>query len=487
MATVALALLAAFGGIGSTRAQAPALEITQTITAGYPDVIAVVTVRDAAGAPVGGLTAPAFSAADGDTAVPVTGVQAAVNADIGLAVVLVMDTSGSMQGEPLALTQQAAISFVDKLLPKDEAIVIPFADTVGATSALTGDKAALAATLLSLKAGGSTALYDAVIAGVNAAKTAPLPRKVVILLTDGQDYGSRSTATLEQSLDEASRSGVPVFTIGVGEAMNAPYLQDLAQATGGRFLSAPAPSDVAGVYDGIGILLRSQYLVRVQMAAAADGGTSELRIAVNAAGMTASGTASFARPGIAPTPTAETEPAAEPAGAADNGGGPGLVFWVLLAALLGLLLTGGGLVGVRRLRRQRVSTTTAGPTESARSYRPPPVANWTGPAAPAARLTVIGGPGKGKSIGIGDAAVTIGTDPDCTLRLSNPDGQVAGHHARVWLREGSFMLHHLGGRLTTMVGDKPLKWAVLEDGDEIVIGPHRIRFEYGLPSAGARP
>jgi hypothetical protein len=28
-----------------------------------------------------------------------------------------------------------------------------------------------------------------------------------------------------------------------------------------------------------------------------------------------------------------------------------------------------------------------------------------------------------------------------------------------------------------MVGDKPLKWAVLEDGDEIVIGPHRLRFE----------
>lgn len=474
-----LALLAAFGGVSSTRAQAPAaLEITQSIATGYPDVFAVVTVRDAAGAPIGGLTAPAFSAADGDTAVPVTGVQAAANADIGLAVVLVMDTSGSMAGEPLALTQEAAISFVDKLLPKDGAIVIPFADTVGAAGPLTGDKAALANTLRSLQAGGSTALYDAVIAGVNAAKAAPLPRKVVILLTDGQDYGSRSAATLEQSLDEASKSGVPVFTIGVGEALNAPYLQDLAQRTGGRFLSAPAISDVAGVYDGIGILLRSQYLVGVRMAAPADAGTSELRITVNAGGMAASGTARFARPGAAPVPmaTPTREPAVESAAATANGGGPGAILWVLLAALLGLAVTGGGVVGVRRLRTRRAPA-TAGPTESSRRYRPPPVASWTGPAAPTARLSIIGGPDKGKSVGVGEAAVTLGTDGDCTLRLSDPDGRVGGHHARVWLREDSFMLHHLSGRLTTMVGDKPLKWAVLEDGDVIVIGPHRLRFE----------
>jgi len=39
-------------------------------------------------------------------------------------------------------------------------------------------------------------------------------------------------------------------------------------------------------------------------------------------------------------------------------------------------------------------------------------------------------------------------------------------------------LHRLaGGRHATVVGEKPLKWAVLEDGGEIVIGPHRLRFE----------
>jgi hypothetical protein len=39
-------------------------------------------------------------------------------------------------------------------------------------------------------------------------------------------------------------------------------------------------------------------------------------------------------------------------------------------------------------------------------------------------------------------------------------------------------LHHLAGdRYSTVVGEKSLRWAVLEDGDEIVIGPHRLRFD----------
>jgi hypothetical protein len=39
------------------------------------------------------------------------------------------------------------------------------------------------------------------------------------------------------------------------------------------------------------------------------------------------------------------------------------------------------------------------------------------------------------------------------------------------------MLHHLDRRLTTRVGERTADWAVLEPGDEIEIGPHRIRFE----------
>jgi hypothetical protein len=39
-------------------------------------------------------------------------------------------------------------------------------------------------------------------------------------------------------------------------------------------------------------------------------------------------------------------------------------------------------------------------------------------------------------------------------------------------------LHRLTeGRCSTLVAENSLKWAVLEEGEEIVIGPHRLRFE----------
>ena len=245
-----VALLLTLGAAVPARAQSPAtVDVAQIISPNYPEVIAVVGVRDATGAPVGGLTETSFAAYDGDTSLPIAAVQPAVDADVGLAVVLVMDTSGSMAGTPLSLTQQAAISFVDSLLPKDGAIVIPFADAVGAPSTLTADKQTLAATLRGLQAGGSTALYDAVVAGAQAARSAPLPRKVVVLLTDGQESGNRSAADVERSLNEATASGVPFFTIGVGDDINALYLQELAARSGGEFLAAPAPSDIPAVYE----------------------------------------------------------------------------------------------------------------------------------------------------------------------------------------------------------------------------------------------
>jgi len=88
----------------------------------------------------------------------------------------------------------------------------------------------------------------------------------------------------------------------------------------------------------------------------------------------------------------------------------------------------------------------SGPTKSTASYRPPPIAEWAGTEAPSAHLVVVEGPDSGR-------------------------------HARVWLREGRFMLHHLDRRLTTSIGERTVDWAVLEPGDEIVIGPHRLRFE----------
>jgi hypothetical protein len=71
----------------------------------------------------------------------------------------------------------------------------------------------------------------------------------------------------------------------------------------------------------------------------------------------------------------------------------------------------------------------------------------------------VEGPDSSRSVDLGEQAVTLSSDADCALRLSDASGQV-------------------GGRYATVFAEKQLKWAVLEHGDEIVIAPHRLRFEH---------
>lgn len=459
-------MLLLIGASTPAQSQAPVeLAITQVITSDYPDVIAVVTVRDASGGPLGGLEVNDFSASEDGVVATVTDAHPVIDSDVGLAVVLLLDTSESMAGTPLDSVRQAALRFVDSLLEGDEALVIPFADSVGTDRSFISDKTELAAEILGLEAGGFTALYDAVVAGVDAAEGAAAPRRVVILLTDGYDWGGRSAFTRDQSLQRVSQASIPVFVVALGEEVDQRYLKELAEASGGEVLVAPAPADVPGVYDRIGTLLRAQHLVYLKLPGEADGQVAELVLTVRLGEATASGSIAFRRP------------------AAEGAGGPPPVIWGLLAGLALAVLTLVGMAGIRRLRARR-ALRRAGPIRPEVPFEapPPPAAGERVAAPPPARLVVIEGTEAGRAVYVREQPVTLGSDADCTLRLADSMGQVGGHHARVWLREGRYMLHHLDERRTTLVGERPVRWAVLEPGDEITIGPHRLRFD--LPTQG---
>ncbi len=73
--------------------------------------------------------------------------------------------------------------------------------------------------------------------------------------------------------------------------------------------------------------------------------------------------------------------------------------------------------------------------------------------------------------------MTIGSDSGCTIVLADAGGRVAPREVRVWLREDKFMLHRLSRRPTTPPVDQQPAWAILEDGDEIRVGPFRLAFE----------
>jgi hypothetical protein len=72
----------------------------------------------------------------------------------------------------------------------------------------------------------------------------------------------------------------------------------------------------------------------------------------------------------------------------------------------------------------------------------------------------------------------IGTSRRQATILMPQDADVAPEHARIWLRDGRYLLHHVGGMSRkTYVNNHEADWVVLESGDEIRLGNVRLTFE----------
>jgi hypothetical protein len=80
-----------------------------------------------------------------------------------------------------------------------------------------------------------------------------------VVVTDGFDEGSVNHQ-LSDVVEKANESGVPVFTIGLGNAYIS-ILQQLADETGGQYYFVPNSSDLESIYQSILNLLTNQYIV----------------------------------------------------------------------------------------------------------------------------------------------------------------------------------------------------------------------------------
>jgi VWFA-related protein len=202
-------------------------------------VVVPVTVTDKQGRLLNDLERDAFVVYDNDHRQEVAFF---THEDTPVSVALVIDNSGSMRpkvGEVMAAT----LAFARASHPEDELLVIEFNDDVrdalGGRWLTAGDAGDLEAALRSLRPDGQTALYNALIDGLDHLERATRARRVMVLISDGGD--NASTTTFDEVLARARRSDVTIYTIGLfdeGSRDNNPgMLKRLAEATGGeRFL-----------------------------------------------------------------------------------------------------------------------------------------------------------------------------------------------------------------------------------------------------------
>ncbi len=446
---------------------------------------AVVTVLGADGRPVVGLAAASFEATDAGQDALVTSVTRAEDASIGIAVVLAIDTSRSME-LVIGAAQTGAGSVVSGLGPEDQAAILAFSRTVETAQPLTTDAAALDAALDSLVAVGSTALYDAVLAAIEVARDAPLDRRVVILLTDGFDEGS--SATRAAALAAAAADGVPVYAIGFGASTDEAFLRDIAAASNGSFLLAPDAAAMLVAYEEFASVLRSQYVVAFEPTPATTEATRALEVAVTLDGVTATASREYTstRP-LLPVvvPTAQPEvvvapPVAPPAvvatpapvqvtAPASSGSQPPLAVIGAAAAVLAVVAVA---LTVRRRRRITVmpplirrAASANGTPDALGGQRDAGVTRTTGASA---SLHPLGDEaGREHVVAEGDLLV-LRQDGSCATgraATASPAGA-----ARVWWRDGKLMLHQ-----RPSPGDgTSSSWATLESGDVIEIGPQQF-------------
>ena len=189
--------------------------------------------------------------------------------DLPLTIALLVDTSGSIR-DKLKFEEDAAIEFFYSTLQrgKDKALLISFDSGVDLLQDFTDDPEKLANEIRKIRAGGGTSLYDAVYLAVNKKLSGQSGRRIVILITDGDDNSSRISLT--EALESAQKNDVTIYSISTNSSAffgskeqerGDKTLQKFSDETGGKMFRPLKNEDLAASFVNIREELRAQYQI----------------------------------------------------------------------------------------------------------------------------------------------------------------------------------------------------------------------------------
>ena len=232
--------------------------------------------------------------------------------DLPLRIALLLDTSNSIR-ERLEFEKDAAIEFLQNTMRrrKDQAFLMIFDNEPSVIKNYSDDPSALTDVIQKQRAGGGTALYDAIIKASQKLAEAPLAagntavRRIIVVITDGDD--NLSTASRGDAVDAATRAGAAIYCISsstewvsatpTGDAhkqVQRKYmkgeadkvLDEFASETGGRAFYPYSVDDLGQSFQDIGEELRNQYsLAYIPPNRATDGKFRKISVEVDRKGL----------------------------------------------------------------------------------------------------------------------------------------------------------------------------------------------------------
>lgn len=169
---------------------------------------------------------------------------------------MVLDISGSMEGDKIAQVRQSAIAFVEQMGDNDRLTVIVFSDAprvLVPNTQLGGNRQNIIATINGIIAGGGTSLYDSIAFSAEELQRSKRTDDInaMVVLTDGQDTVSQRFTSATTAFSELIiYSGASVYTIAYGADADQATMQSIALATNGIFYEGDV-STIGDIYAAI--------------------------------------------------------------------------------------------------------------------------------------------------------------------------------------------------------------------------------------------
>ena len=178
-----------------------------------------------------------------------------------LELVTAIDVSSSVN-DALPGMKTAATRFVGALEPADQVTVLGFNDNIFTLAKRSTDQVVRERAIGRLRAWGGTALYDAIVQGIDLLGRQQ-GRRAIVLFTDGDDQSSH--APMETAIAQVEASDAMIYPVGQGRAVHEKNLQKLlervATTSGGRAFFSSTPSKLDEVFSEILDDLHHQYLL----------------------------------------------------------------------------------------------------------------------------------------------------------------------------------------------------------------------------------
>lgn len=264
LALTSLLLGTAFAPVGQT--DELEVRITQIDTSDFPRVTFYVSFVDANGEPVAVDPTRLIIYEDGE-AIPLDQIEGI--GEVGaLTTLLVMDISSSMNNVgKIDSAKAAAAEYVAQMRSTDQVGLLAFNNRVKTVQQITSNQNALYAAIDSLSTDNETAMYDALLSAVDQLE-AESGRKAIIVLTDGMDNASASTAN--NVIERIGPTGFSISTIGLGiptdyvdefAGIDEEALIDLAARAGGVYGYAEDAKSLTQLYQTYAIAMQSEYAI----------------------------------------------------------------------------------------------------------------------------------------------------------------------------------------------------------------------------------